>query len=206
MNSELPPQDVESKYVVNPVTADLESVAKIGSKKLMQHIYNLLCEVSRKNAEKGIHQGALIVLGAFAKYDYQVPGVRQIRDNPLASQLVYVDDEGGEDALVELFKYDGAVLVDQTGQVLCARAYLVVDEADIVIDEECNTRHLTAASVSHRPHVIACFTISEETGKVRYYVDGKQEDMFDPSSEVEGEEQKTPKKLRNNSSRKQKED
>lgn len=193
----------EQGYTVNPVTTDLNSVAKLGSKKLTQHIFEILCDVSRKNAQASKQQGALIVLGTFAKYDYQVPGVRQIRDNPLASQLVYIDDENGEDALVDLFRYDGAILIDQTGQMLCARAYLVVDEADITIDEECNTRHLTAASVSHRPHVIACFTISEETGKVRYYVDGKQEDMYDPSDD--GSE-KTSSKLRSSiAKRKQKE-
>ena len=162
------------------VTVDLSSIAKLGTKRLVNHLFEILINFSRKQRDnKQPFKGALIVLGAFAKHNYQVPGIRQIRDNPI-TELTFVTDENGVVELEKLFEYDGAIVIDRTGQILCARAYLVVDEAALPIEEECNTRHLTAASFSLRPDVVACFTVSEETGKVRLYEDGKQEDVFDP--------------------------
>lgn len=162
-----------------PVTVDLSSMAKMGSKRLISHIFTILTDISRQLQKDGKSQGVLIVLGSFAKHDYQVPGIRQIRDNPV-TQLIFVTEEGGVEEIEKLFQYDGAIVIDRTGQILCARAYLVVEQADTPIDEECNTRHLAAASFSRRPDVVACFTLSEETGRVRVYIEGKQEEMFDP--------------------------
>lgn len=166
--------------VVHAVTADFSSQAKLGSKQLIAHIFEILKGVSVANEKAGEHRGALIVLGAFAQHNYTVPGIRQIRENPLGGELLFVTDDGIEERLKELFNLDGAIIVDQTGQLLGARMYLLVEQADILLDDEVNTRHLAAASFSGRDDIMACFTLSEETSKVRLYIEGKQEEVFDP--------------------------
>ncbi len=178
---------------VHALVADFSSQAKLGSKQLITHIFELLKSVSIANEQKHEHLGALIVLGEFAQHDYQVPGIRLIHTNPLAGELIYVTDEMIEEKLVELFKLDGAMVIDQTGQILGARTFLLPEQADIMLEDEVNTRHIAAASASTRDDIIAGFTVSEETGKVRLYVRGKQEEVFDPREVVEKKSRKRKK-------------
>ena len=164
------------------VVLDLSSQAHLADadEKLKQLIYGLLKEITREQTKVGQRTGGIVVLGAFVKCNYLVRGVRQIRDNPIAGELIYVTEENIKEKLNELFKNDGAVVIDQSGQILAARVYLQVDHASIKVDDECSTRHISAASFSSRDDIVACFTLSEQTGKVRIYVKGQQEDVFNP--------------------------
>lgn len=151
---------------------------------LQWKIYNLLCDIALEQRKLG----ALIVLGQYTKTDYLIPGMRQIQQNPVEGQLIKMADKTIREKLLELFQNDGALIIDQFGQVLAGKVYIQVDHGEIAVDEECSTRHITAASVSLRSDIIAAFTISEETGKVRWYVDGKQEEHFDPADQSEEED------------------
>jgi len=164
------------------VTLDLSSQAHLANadEKLKQSIYEILKQITREQAKEGQHTGGIVVLGAFVKCNYNVHGLRQIRDNPLTGELIYTAEDNIKEKLKELFKNDGAVIIDQSGQLLAARVYLQVNHADIKVDDECSTRHISAASFSSRDDIIACFTLSEQTGKVRVYVKGQQEEVFNP--------------------------
>ena len=162
------------------------------NKKLQDKVFSFLQAISIEDArtlQRGEkHRGALIVLGEFVRYDYKIPKMRQFKSNPIEGAAIFLSDKGAKDKLVDLLHEDGAILIDATGQILAARVYLHVDNATIPVDEECSTRHLTAASFSQNQHIVACFTLSEETGKVRHYTNGVQDEVFDPR-EVEEEEE-----------------
>lgn len=175
---------------------DLSAQAHLAqiNKKLERKIFNFLKEVSLDQAKSdlGKHKGALIVLGEFVRCDYKIPGMRQFKSNPLEGTTLFLSDKGAKDRLKELFDEDGAILIDSSGQILAARVYLQVEAPGAMVDEECSTRHLSAASCSQDKLVIACFTLSEETGKVRHYLKGVQEQVFDPyESDDEDEEDET---------------
>jgi len=149
---------------------------------LQKKMFDMLKEIADEQSGKKKLLGALVVLGVFAKTDYKIVGMKQIQTNPLEGRVARITEKDTKEALKELFSYDGALIVDQSGQMLAARVYVSVDHADLTVDDECSTRHLTAASASTRDDIIATFTISEQTGKVRWYVKGKQHDIFDPSA------------------------
>lgn len=171
------------------LSLDLTSQAKIAktNTKLVKKILSLLRSVAGKHAKTGEHKGALIVLGEFVRYDYCVPGMRQIGANPLTGRALYV---GSKEEVANLLdsNTDGAIVVDATGQIMATQVYLHVEHAEAQVEEECSTRHISAASFSMNPHIIACFTMSEETGKVRYFVDGKQVSVYDPHENEKPEE------------------
>jgi DNA integrity scanning protein DisA with diadenylate cyclase activity len=165
---------------------DLTSQAKIANTnaKLIKKTLSLLRGVASEHAKERKHKGALIVLGEFVRYDYQVPGMRQIGANPLTGRALYVDGNSRAEVLALLSSNaDGAIIVDITGQIMAAQVYLHVEHAEAQVEEECSTRHISAASFSMNDHIVACFTMSEETGKVRYYADGKQVSVYDPCRE-----------------------
>jgi DNA integrity scanning protein DisA with diadenylate cyclase activity len=75
--------------------------------------------------------------------------------------------------------YDGAVLIDRTGQLLGARVYVEVTKPNI--DHEVQgTRHLAAVSGSTLEEVISTIALSQTTNKVTMYKKGKQEDIYEP--------------------------
>jgi DNA integrity scanning protein DisA with diadenylate cyclase activity len=183
------------KDMDDTVTLDLSAQAHLANadERLKQLIYEVLKQITKEQSKEEKHTGGIVVLGAFVKCNYNVPGLRQIRDNPIAGELLYVTEDNIKDKLRELFKNDGAVIIDQSGQLLAARVYLQVDHADIKVDDECSTRHISAASFSNRDDIVASFTLSEQTGKVRVYVKGQQEDVFNPKQKRETTSVERPK-------------
>lgn len=179
------------------IVLDLQDQARLAqiNKKLEKKIYDFLCQEAKRGIRTEDRRGALIVLGEFVRYDYTIPGMRQFKSNPIEGSALFITDKGASTKLKDLFNEDGAILIDTTGQILAARVYLHVDDAAVTVDEECSTRHLSAASFSQGSHIVACFTLSEETGKVRHYVGGKCEDVFDPQDKEfddnEEDEEKT---------------
>ncbi|RLI47794.1 MAG: hypothetical protein DRP09_22075 [Candidatus Thorarchaeota archaeon] len=170
---------------------DLTSQAQIANvnKRLEKRILVLLKQITDTDAAAGKHKGALIVLGEFVRFDYKIPGLRQIGSNPLRGTALYVTSDEARERLEELLHKDGAIIIDTTGQIMAAQVMLQVDHAEAEVEEECSTRHIAAASFSMREHIIACFTMSEETGKVRQYVDGKQIYVYDPQNKDSKDEQ-----------------
>lgn len=124
--------------------------------------------------------GALVVLGDFEK-EPRVDGMVQMKpkQNPIEA-LRMADTEAGKQCIIEYSRppYDGAVVVDRSGQIIGAGIYLVVDSPMLDTPEDCGTRHKAAASFSLRNDVIGVLTLSEETNTVRVWKDGKLKEVF----------------------------
>ena len=144
-----------------------------------EHIFNVLSDIAGDIADGNMSSmGAIIVLGDFSENRDCVSGIVQMKpkENPIQTFML-VNSEDGIDAITKFSKppYDGAIIVDRTGQVIGAGVYLVVDHPMLSIPEGCGTRHKAAASFSLRNDVIAVLTLSEESNTIRVWKSGKPE-------------------------------
>ena len=125
--------------------------------------------------------GALIVLGDFEKNNAKIEGMVQMKpkQNPIESYVV-IDSDYSRDLIVEysVAPFDGAIVVNRSGQIIGAGIYLVVDNPMLDMPDDCGTRHKSAASFSERNDVISVLTLSEETNTVRIWKDGKTKNVF----------------------------
>jgi len=147
------------------------------SEKVEEKIFNILKNIVDQIAQSKLESlGALIVFGDFETHGPVVQGMVQMKpkQNPIES-LKMIDTSHGIDCLIEYSQapYDGAVVVDRTGQIIGAGIYLVVDDPLLDTPEDCGTRHKAAASFSKRNDVISVLTLSEETNVARIWKDGK---------------------------------
>ena len=183
-------EEKETGTTMPGISLDLTPQAKIANTnaKLIKKILSLLKSVANEHASSGEHKGALIVLGEFVRSNYIIPGMRQIGTNPLMGKAIYINGSSKDTSIVIPLlseNADGAIIIDSTGQIMATQVYLHVEHAEAQVEEECSTRHISAASFSMNPHIIACFTLSEETSKVRYFADGKQVNVYDPHEKKE---------------------
>lgn len=153
---------------------ELFDCAKYGS--VERSIIAILQEYSSKvSSGQNFPMGAIVVLGDFYSQPV-VSGMVQMKpnENPV-KRFITVYDEESYDLLVEFSKppYDGAVVVDRSGQIIGAGIYLVVDNPIIKTPPDCGTRHKAAASFSLRKDVQCVVTLSEETNTVRVWRDGR---------------------------------
>ena len=165
-----------------------------GSERVEQDIFDCL-KLIADQVETGSCEplGALIVLGDFEKYGPQIHGIVQMKpkQNPVESLILV--SEGCENYIKEFSRtpFDGAIVVNQSGQILGAGIYLVVDNPLLETPDDCGTRHKAAASFSERNDVISVLTLSEETNTVRLWKKGKTKSVFrvDPEKkwEIENE-------------------
>ena len=112
-----------------------------------------------------------------------VEGMRQIGVNPIQKFLSF--GYGNFQSEIEkLLKenYDGAFVVNLTGQILGAKIYLSVDYPSLEVPEGSGTRHITAASFSKKDNIIGVYTLSEENLTVRKWKDGVFVDQFFPEN------------------------
>lgn len=175
----------EEEKTINGLVLDLSSQAQLAeiNKKLEDRILALLKSITDKNVKgKQPHRGALIVLGEFIRFDYNVPGMRQIGTNPIKGTVLRILEKGIREQFEELLNHDGAIIIDTTGQIMASQVMLQVTHVDAEVEEECSTRHIAAASFSKNDFIVSCFTMSEETGKVRHYHEGKQVYVYDPNT------------------------
>lgn len=167
------------------------------NEKIEKCIFESLQEIAHVVSEgKASKIGALIVIGDFEKFGPQIKGMVQMKpkQNPV-EKLMTLDEEHGASIIREFSGagFDGAIVVDRTGQVVGAGIYLVIDDPMLDTPEDCGTRHKAAASFSKREDVICVLTLSEETNTVRVWQAGKIKEVFRVSG-VEDEEKKQRKK------------
>lgn len=169
------------------VCIDFTSMLNLSKKDedLEEHIFQILKKISDKTYEEKTRKGLLIVLVDLYTTDGKLLGVRQVGDNPLGGKTLYAYSDKFEDVLYNRFAdYDGALIINRiTGQLIAAKIFLVVNHPEIEIENDCATRHIAAASMSKQPNVLSCFTLSEETSKVRMYKQGLQKDNYNPAKE-----------------------
>jgi len=145
-------------------------------------IFSWLKIIATEVAEEKLDPlGAIIVLGDFEENDGIVEGMVQMKpkQNPIESYII-IDGEDSRDHIVEfsVAPFDGAIIVNRTGQIIGAGIYLVVDNPLLDMPDDCGTRHKAAASFSERNDVISVLTLSEETNTVRLWKDGKTKNVF----------------------------
>ena len=167
----------ETDKVVEAPSVDFSlQLSLLADEEVESSILNTLRELASDVANKkctGI--GAIVVLGDFIQ-GYLAEGLVQMKpkQNPIKS-LIKIDEKEGVDT-VRIFSsspYDGAIVVNKTGQIIGAGLYLVVDHPEIEIPDDCGTRHKAAASFSLRDGIISVLTLSEETNSVRIWKNGE---------------------------------
>ena len=159
--------------------ADFSRQFELANEHAEEHIFGVLNDISRDISDgSATSMGAIVVLGDFSQSKEPVAGLVQMKpkENPIQTFML-VNSEDGIDAITKYSQqpYDGAIVVDRTGQIIGAGVYLVVDYPTISIPDGCGTRHKAAASFSLRDDVVAVLTLSEETNTIRVWKDGKPE-------------------------------
>jgi len=145
-------------------------------------LYDVLKNIALAVAE-GIkdNMGVLIVLGDFSQNAGRLTGAVQMKpkQNPV-EDLITAEDEDVEHLISKFSEppYDGAIIIDKTGQIIGAGIYLIVDNPTLSTPEDCGTRHKAAASFSLRPDVISVLTLSEETNTIRIWRAGKPAEVY----------------------------
>jgi DNA integrity scanning protein DisA with diadenylate cyclase activity len=145
-------------------------------------IFSYLCEISEKFHKDNKRIGVLVILGVFGSARSSlVDGMRKLTTDKLDIYINVNFSQFKED-LIKVFESgeDGAIIINQDGQILAEKVYLTVDNPTLEIPEGAGTRHITAASFSTRKDVLAAFTLSEESYFVRVWKDGEYTEQFNP--------------------------
>ena len=167
----------ETDKVIEAPSVDFSlQLSLLADEEVENSIFNTLKQLASDVVNKkctGI--GAIVVLGDFTPF-HMVEGLVQMKpkQNPIKS-LITIDKKEGLDTIriFSSYPYDGAIIVNKTGQIIGAGLYLVVDHPEIEIPDDCGTRHKAAASFSLRDDIISVLTLSEETNSVRIWRDGE---------------------------------
>lgn len=173
----------EEKVRVSSPSVDFSYQLNIGREKVEKKIFSYLCEISKKfyKSEKKI--GALIVLGCF-DLESHIHGMRQLGSKKLEKYINIAFGQFEADILKILESGDdGAIIINQNGQILGTEIYLMVDNPSLDIPEGTGTRHISAASFSTRDDILSVFTLSEETLAVRMWKDGQFVEQYKPDEE-----------------------
>lgn len=177
--------NIEEKPIPSTPTMDFSYQFNIGREKVEKKIFTYLCDISSKLYKQGKSIGALVVLGCFDS-NPTVMGMRQL-GNKKIEKYINVAFGQFEADVVKLFETgdDGAIIINQNGQILGTGAYLTVDNPSLDIPEGTGTRHISAASFSTRKDILSTFTLSEETLTVRMWKNGQFAEQYRPDEETE---------------------
>lgn len=177
---------VEEKTTPSPSPhVDFSYQFNIGREKAEKKIFQFLCQIANDLYQQKKNIGALIVLGCFDSSPF-VDGMRQLGNKKIEKYLNVAFGQF-EAEVIKLFQADedGAIVVNQNGQILGTGIYLTVDNPSLDIPEGAGTRHISAASFSAREDVLATFTLSEETLTVRMWKDGQFTEQYRPEEAEE---------------------
>lgn len=182
MSSEVVTISEEKTKSYSP-SVDFSYQLNIGREKVEKKIFSYLCEISEKLFKSGKKIGTLIVLGCFDS-ETNVFGMRQLGVKKLEKYINVAFGQFEVD-VVKIFESgdDGAIIINQNGQVLGTEIYLMVDNPSLDIPDGAGTRHISAASFSTREDVLSTFTLSEETLAVRMWKDGQFVEQYRPDEE-----------------------
>jgi hypothetical protein len=168
------------------LTVDVAEQAALGrevppERNTTETVFRLVCEAADFLKLKGERRGAIIVIGRYASLG-EVPGARDdLRSNPFKGQYVSAGDKFFQRMLLQGEGVsEGAVVADESGQILGGGIMLVIDHPEIKVPAGGFMRHLAAASTSMRREVISVITLSEENNVVRVFIEGKVAAEYNP--------------------------
>lgn len=176
---------------------------------LILQLYDVLCYVRDK--EKG--HGMTIVLGYDKENKRHRRTIAEMCDNAFFGTKEHITDEEIKDKMHEVREIDGAILVDNEGNILMGGVYFLVNPIfalkKIGISREdprslperfgfktqVGTRHISSISASYKMYNSFIFALSEETNLIRVFFNGKiffseiEEEMTDSSYPIIGLEE-----------------
>lgn len=138
--------------------------------RVLEQVITLAVEIAREGRE-GRKIGTLFVVG---DSEAVLASSRPMILDPLAGhaeERKHIDDPDVRETLKELAQLDGAFVVSDAGVVLSAARYLDTVSDNLNLPLGLGSRHMAAASVSHRTGAVAVAV--SESSMVRMFDDGK---------------------------------
>jgi diadenylate cyclase len=138
--------------------------------RVLEQAVTLAVEIAREGRE-GRKIGTLFVIG---DADEVLKSSRPLILDPLAGhpdEAKRIDDPNLRETLKELAQLDGAFVVSEDGIVVSAARYIDTVSDSLNVPLGLGSRHVAAASVSHRTSAVAV-TVSESS-MVRVFDDGE---------------------------------
>ena len=136
---------------------------------VLEQVITLAVEIAREGRE-GRKIGTLFVVG---DAEAVLASSRPMILDPLAGhadERKHIDDPDVRETLKELAQLDGAFVVSDAGVVLSAARYLDTVSDSLNLPLGLGSRHMAAASVSHRTGAVAVAV--SESSMVRMFDDG----------------------------------
>ena len=137
---------------------------------VLEQVITLAVEIAREGRE-GRKIGTLFVVG---DSEAVLKSSRPMILDPLAGhadEKKHIDDPDVRETLKELAQLDGAFVVSDAGVVLSAARYLDTVSDSLSLPLGLGSRHMAAASVSHRTGAVSIAV--SESSMVRMFDDGK---------------------------------
>ena len=137
---------------------------------VLEQAVTLAVEIAREGRE-GRKIGTLFVVGDSEEV---LKGSRPLILDPLAGhpdEAKHIADSNVRETLKELALLDGAFVVSDEGVVLSAARYIDTLSENLDVPLGLGSRHMAAASVSHRTNAVA--VVVSESSMVRVFDDGE---------------------------------
>jgi diadenylate cyclase len=137
--------------------------------RVLEQAVTLAVEIAREGRE-GRKIGTLFVVGDSEEV---LKGSRPLIHDPLAGhpdEVKHIGDSNVRETLKELALLDGAFVVSDEGVVLSAARYIDTLSENLNVPLGLGSRHMAAASVSHRTNAVAVAV--SESSMVRVFDDG----------------------------------
>ena len=138
--------------------------------RVLEQVVTLAVEIAREGRE-GRKIGTLFVVGDSEEV---LKGSRPLILDPLAghpNESKHIADSNVRETLKELALLDGAFVVSDEGVVLSAARYIDTVSDSLNVPLGLGSRHMAAASVSHRTNAVA--VVVSESSMVRVFDDGE---------------------------------
>ena len=138
--------------------------------RVLEQVVTLAVEIAREGRE-GRKIGTLFVVGDSEEV---LRGSRPLILDPLAghpNESKHIADSNVRETLKELALLDGAFVVSDEGVVLSAARYIDTVSDSLNVPLGLGSRHMAAASVSHRTNAVAVAV--SESSMVRVFDDGE---------------------------------
>ncbi|MDI6897862.1 DNA integrity scanning protein DisA nucleotide-binding domain protein [Methanocella conradii] len=174
--------DINSIVVMDitdiPLIKKITELASTVDYTVLKAVLNLAIDIGREGRE-GKKIGTAFIIDDTEK----VMGMsHQIVLNPYEGHKKKdrdIKDENNWETVKEFAQLDGMFIVDEEGYIVAAGRYLDVSARGVELQPGLGGRHLAAAAISKSTKAIA-ITVSETSGVVSVYKDGKEAFTIDP--------------------------
>ncbi|ABO34416.1 protein of unknown function DUF147 [Methanococcus maripaludis C5] len=136
--------------------------------KVINEVLNLCMELAVEGRE-GIPVGSIFVIGDTQKV---LKMSSQLILNPFEGHESFIFDKQVKGTVKELSTIDGAFIIGEKGEVLCAGRYISCSGGNIELPLGLGARHHAAATISKYTNALA-ITISESGGIIRIFKNGE---------------------------------